>query len=211
MANILLQIERFSDGSSVISHLKTAVDSLQLNLIRLKEGGTISGIELRPLPHEFINLWNVIYAKWNIYISSLMGKIILPSQNGKAKMIYQLEAKREFDSLASDIIISSDTLVKQLGEQENKNSQNLTMLQIILGILNIGILVLILYLIARILKPIFALTQATHEIKKGNLSTSINTKGNDELSDLSKSFNSMLDTIRSNIKKLPFQICNLDF
>ncbi|MDQ6863811.1 MAG: hypothetical protein M3044_08300 [Thermoproteota archaeon] len=58
----------------------------------------------------------------------------------------------------------------------DKNSQNLMLLQIILGILNIGILVLILYLIARILKPIFALTQATLEVEKGNLDVSIKVK-----------------------------------
>jgi signal transduction histidine kinase len=76
------------------------------------------------------------------------------------------------------------------------------LLQIILGILNIGILVLILYLIARILKPIFALTQATLEVEKGNLDVSIKGKGNDELSVLNESFNSMVGSIRNYIKKM---------
>jgi signal transduction histidine kinase len=201
-SNLLLQTERYLDGSSDVSYLKGAIDSFQLNIISLKEGGTISGLELRPLPYEFLNLWNTIDLKWNIYKTSITDKIIIPSQEAKGRIIDPLGVKKEFDLLASDIIRSSDTLVKQLGEKVDKNSQNLMLLQIILGILNIGILVLILYLIARILKPIFALTQATLEVEKGNLDVSIKGKGNDELSVLNESFNSMVGSIRNYIKKM---------
>jgi signal transduction histidine kinase len=201
-SNLLLQTERYLDGSSDVSYLKGAIDSFQLNIISLKEGGTISGLELRPLPYEFLNLWNTIDLKWNIYKTSITDKIIIPSQEAKGRIIDPLGVKKEFDLLASDIIRSSHTLVKQLGEKVDKNSQNLMLLQIILGILNIGILVLILYLIARILKPIFALTQATLEVEKGNLDVSIKGKGNDELSVLNESFNSMVGSIRNYIKKM---------
>jgi methyl-accepting chemotaxis protein len=51
------------------------------------------------------------------------------------------------------------------------------------------------------LRPIFALTKATSEIKKGNLDVSIKQKGNDELSALSESFNSMIGSIKNYIKK----------
>ena len=201
-SNLLLQTERYLDGSSDVSYLKGAIDSFQLNIISLKEGGTISGLELRPLRYEFLNLWNTIDLKWNIYKTSITDKIIIPSQEAKGRIVDPLGVKKEFDLLASDIIRSSDTLVKQLGEKVDKNSQNLMLLQIILGILNIGILVLILYLIARILKPIFALTQATLEVEKGNLDVSIKGKGNDELSVLNESFNSMVGSIRNYIKKM---------
>jgi methyl-accepting chemotaxis protein len=39
------------------------------------------------------------------------------------------------------------------------------------------------------------------EVKKGNLDVSIMCKGNDELSVLSESFNSMVASIRNNMKK----------
>jgi signal transduction histidine kinase len=65
-------------------------------------------------------------------------------------------------------------------------------LQIIFGVLNIVILILILYVVARILRPISALTRATSEIEKGNLDVSVKQKGKDELSILGKSFNSMV-------------------
>jgi len=70
------------------------------------------------------------------------------------------------------------------------------LLQILFGILIIGILVLVLYFVARILRPISALTQATSEIEKGNLDVSVKRKGNDELSVLSDSFNSMVNSIK---------------
>ena len=62
-------------------------------------------------------------------------------------------------------------------------------------------MVLILYLVARILRPIFALTQATSKVKKGDLDVSVKQKGTDELSILSESFNSMVDSIRGYSKK----------
>lgn len=51
------------------------------------------------------------------------------------------------------------------------------------------------------LRPIFSLTSATSEAKKGNLDVSVSLKGNDELSALSESFNSMIVSIREHVKK----------
>jgi signal transduction histidine kinase len=70
--------------------------------------------------------------------------------------------------------------------------------------MNIGVVLLILYFVKKVLKPISALTQATSEIKKGNLDVSIEQrhKGNDELSLLGESFNSMVQSIKNYITKL---------
>ncbi|MDP9289671.1 MAG: HAMP domain-containing protein [Thermoproteota archaeon] len=92
-------------------------------------------------------------------------------------------------------------LITLLGQQTDKNSQNLILLQILFAILIIGILVSILYLVARMLRPIFALTQATSKVKKGNLDVSVKQKGNDELSVLNESFNSMVGSIKDYTKK----------
>ena len=69
--------------------------------------------------------------------------------------------------------------------------------------MNIGVILLIIYFVTKILKPISALTQATSEIKKGNLDVSIEQghKGNDELSVLGESFNSMVQSIKNYITK----------
>ena len=79
-----------------------------------------------------------------------------------------------------------------------KNSLNLMLLEIFLGIINIGVVLLILYFVIKVLKPISALTRATSEIKKGNLDVPIQEhKGNDELSLLGESFNSMVQSIKN--------------
>ena len=47
------------------------------------------------------------------------------------------------------------------------------------------------------LEPISALTKATAEIRKGNFDVSVGHTGRDELSDLSQSFNSMVNSIKN--------------
>ena len=74
------------------------------------------------------------------------------------------------------------------------------LLEVVLAVINIGILVLILYLVIKILRPINSLTRATSEVKKGNFNISVNAKGKDELATLSESFNSMVSSIRNYVK-----------
>src|SRR5713226_2370560 len=56
-ANLLLQTEKYSDGSLDALQLKAATDSLQSNVITLKQGGMISGVDLKPLPSAFLDMW----------------------------------------------------------------------------------------------------------------------------------------------------------
>jgi nitrate/nitrite-specific signal transduction histidine kinase len=102
--------------------------------------------------------------------------------------------------LASDLIASSDRLVNQLALQTDKNSNDLILLQILFAVLIVSILILILYLVARMLKPIFDLTQATSKINHGNFDVIVRQGGRDELSTLTQSFNSMAASIRELIK-----------
>jgi signal transduction histidine kinase len=74
-------------------------------------------------------------------------------------------------------------------------------LQTIFAILNIAVAAIVLFIVMKILKPIFALTTATSEISRGNLNISIKSTGNDELSVLSESFNSMVNSIKNYVKK----------
>jgi len=175
------------------------MNSLQSNIMTLKQGGMISGVDLKPLSSSVLDLWNIVNGRWNVYKSSIIQKVLIQSQQGKIATsspssstsiaaLDQLLLKKRFESMGSDLITSSDALVTQLGLQTDKNSQNLILLQIIFGILIIGILVLILYLVARMLRPIFDLTQATSKIKKGNYDVSVRQKGSDELSVLTELF-----------------------
>jgi nitrate/nitrite-specific signal transduction histidine kinase len=203
-SNLLLQTEKYLDGTSDASQLKAAMNSLQSNIITLKQGGTISGVELKPVPSGFFDLWKNVDRNWNLYKTSVT-QILTPYRQAKAttssltttsKGTDQLIPKKQFESMASNLIVPSDKLVTQLALQTEKDSDDLILYQIIFVILVVGILVVILYLVARILKPIFDLTQVTAKIKKGNFDVSLTPKGNDELSGLTQSFNSMTDSMR---------------
>jgi methyl-accepting chemotaxis protein len=180
---------------------------LQSNIITIKEGGAISGVELKPLPSGFFDLWKNVNRNWNLYKTSVI-QILAPYRQAKAttsltttaKGIDQLTLKKQFESLASNPIVPSDRLVSQLALQTDKNSNGLILYQIIFVTLVVGILIIILYLVARMLKPIFDLTQATAKIKKGNFDVSVTPKGTDELSGLTQSFNSMTDSMRELIQ-----------
>ena len=199
-ANLLLQTEKYLYGlSSDTSQLKVAMNNLESNIITLKQGGMISGIDLTPLPSNFLDLWNIVNGRWNVFKAYITNKLLTSPQARTTSD--QSLTRKVFESMASTMIESSDKLVTLLGQQTDKNSQYLILLQILFAILIIGILVLILYLVARMLRPIFALTQATSKVKKGNLDVSVKQKGNDELSVLSESFNSMVGSIKDYTKK----------
>ena len=211
-ANSLLQTEKYLYGLSSSSNtlqLKGAMSSLETNIMALKQGGKISGVELelKPLPSNLLDLWNSVDKRWNIYKTYVTNNLLmLPHEARTTNTISETTTDqplsiKEVESMASNLIESSDNLVMLLGQQTDKNTQNLILLQILFAILIIGILALILYLVRRILRPIFALTQATSKVKKGNLDVSVKQEGCDELSVLGQSFNSMVDSIRGYNKK----------
>ena len=208
-ANVLLQTEKYLYGlssSSDASQVKNAMNSLESNIVTLKQGGKISGVDLKPLPSNLLAFWNSVDNNWSIYKTYLTHKFLAsPSETRSATITKtttdQSPARKEVESMASNLIESANNLVTLLGQQADKNTQNLMLLQILFAILIIGILVLILYLVARMLRPIFALTQALSKVKKGNLDVSVKQKGCDELSVLSESFNSMVKSIKNHITK----------
>jgi signal transduction histidine kinase len=213
-ANLLFQTEKYIDGSSDASQLTAAINSLQSSVMTLKQGGMISGVDLKPLPSSLFDLWNVVNRNWNLYKTYVTQKILIPYQQAKGATATrvsspitttttatdQLLLKKQVESMASDLIASSDRLVTQLGLQTDKNSNGLIVYQLIFSILIIGIQILILYLVARMLKPIFDMTQAASKIKKGNFDVLVRQKGRDELSVLTESFNSMIVSTRDFIK-----------
>ena len=152
-------------------------------------------VELKSLSPEFSNLWNTINRQWQNYKEFININIIIPSEVARQQII-----ETQLESMASGLIDSSDTLVMWLGNYAAKNSNNLMVLEVGLVVINIGILVLILYFVIKILRPINGLTRATSEVKKGNFNIYVTAKGKDELATLSKSFNSMVSSIRNYLK-----------
>jgi signal transduction histidine kinase len=149
-----------------------------------------------------LNYWDIINQNWNDYKSSIDEKIIKPMQaTRETASAQQLSTTSDLKTEALALIRSSNDLVTKLGEFARINSQNLMLLQILLGTFNIAVLAGILYLIVKMLKPISALTNATTEIRNGNLDVSVAHSGNDELAELSTSFNSMVHSIKESNEK----------
>jgi len=193
----LFETEKFLDGSSNILTLKTGIDNLESNIEALTYGGAISGANIKSIPPDFSGYLNNVMRDFSAYKALILGKIIGGSQGSQVYTSETVPAlKKSVESTAANLVRSSDILVTALGSYADNNSQNLIILQIFLAVLNIGILILILYLVTRILRPISLLTLATREIKKGNLSYQVEQKSKDELGELTDSFNSMISSIR---------------
>jgi signal transduction histidine kinase len=195
------------------SQIKTAEQQLESNIMKLREGGNISGIELKPLPLEFTDDWNAVQTKW-VALKTAIGDQSFANANAQESVsvdtgrlnqednvMPDTSTKQELAPLFYDLINSSDVLVTKLGQAVKSNLDSLVVLQIVFGFLNAMLIVFVLFLVGRILKPVSMLTKATSEIKKGNLLVSVNYKGRDELSTLAESFNSMVVIIKNNIKK----------
>jgi signal transduction histidine kinase len=213
-ANLLFQTSGYMISGRE-TNVYDAINKLDTNIKILREGGKIADIALKPLPSKFLNSWRMINNRWTDYKAFIIDRVVNPkhelliqqrqpplnaSSSVSAPKIYQ-SARTELESRATGLINSSDNLVKQLGDDAAKNSLNLIILEISFAIMDIGVVLLLLYVALTMLKPIAALTHATSLVKKGNLDISIEQKGDDEISVLSGSFNSMVDSIKGYMVK----------
>ncbi|MGZ5548338.1 MAG: HAMP domain-containing sensor histidine kinase [Nitrososphaeraceae archaeon] len=227
-SNLMYDIaEFFLENSSDISNINSGIKELETNILTLKQGGKISDIELKPLPDEFSNDWDNIYQKW-ILLKTTLTNILKESQTRTSMVVKVVASETSAPSSLSlsssspsseleinniiktikergvlPLVNSSNVLVTKLGEYAKDSSQYSIFLQILFAVLNIGVTTaFILYIIRKLLNPIFALTNATSQIKSGNLNVVVKSKDNgDELSFLSESFNSMVTAIKNYIKK----------
>ena len=207
-SNLLLQIsEYFSQegNNSDQSKIRSAMNQLESNILALKQGGMISDIDLRPLPPMFVEDWNIIYQEWVSLKEILTNNVMQTTEStnlaAATTLTYDQALKTTIETGSSSLLNSSNALVTGLGEYARLSSQNSMILQGLFAVLNIAVAAVVLYLVLRILRPIFDLTSATSEVSKGNLEVSVKNKGNDELSILSNSFNSMVKSLKSYMKK----------
>src|SRR5215203_5312504 len=218
-SNLMFSItEYFMDDNNIdSSKIINAIDQLESNILILKQGGQISDINLKPLPLEFSNDWYNIYQKWSLLKTILTNTIIKENQIINSAVLVTTTAttttsstpEKQIDTFiktiqtgALPLVNSSNVLVTKLGEYSKNNSQYSIFLHELFALLNIGVITaFVIYLSKKILKPIFALTNATSALTKGNLDIYVKTTGNDELSRLSQSFNLMVNSIKNFITK----------
>ena len=73
-ATLLLQTEKYLDGSSNVSQLKDAMNNLQSNII---------GVNLRPLPSDFLDLSRGIDYDWSVFKTSITDNIMKGGEGGQ--------------------------------------------------------------------------------------------------------------------------------
>lgn len=195
-ASVLLQTEYYLSGSGTSLAVEESLRDLEANLLLLRDGGEAGRIELGALPPGFAEEWGIIYGQYSAFEDETQAVIATnPSEAAVA-------STTELRQLGDMLIASSDTLVADLGIYSNDSARQLIAMQVLLAFLNIGVHTLMLYLILRILKPIKSLTKAAVAVREGDLSASVPITGSDELSELSESFNSMLDSLKESATSL---------
>jgi hypothetical protein len=72
--------EYFMENSSETSKIDSAIDQLESNILTLKDGGKISGIDLKPLPPDFSRDWDDVYQKWILLKTILTNNVLKQNQ-----------------------------------------------------------------------------------------------------------------------------------
>jgi signal transduction histidine kinase len=207
-----LNIESNNKSSSEI---KSAMNQLESNILGLRQGGKMmiirgGGIDLKPLPRDFLEDWNIIYQKW-ISLKTNLTNMIIDSTDEKMdseKLIDRIEELSLLETEALSLIDSSNLLVTKLSDYLKSNSEYSLLIQQIFTILIVVVTtVFAFYISSKILRPIISLTSAIPEINGkrfnviiGQNKDNYNNKNNNELSVLNNAFNYMVNYIK-NIKK----------
>ena len=107
------------------SPVNSAINQLESNILALRQGGNIiSGIELKPLPREFLEHWNIIYQKWVSLQTNIANKIIKSTDeipNSKTSVDKHKEASK-LETEALSLVDSSNLLVTKLSDYLKSNS-----------------------------------------------------------------------------------------
>ena len=213
-SNLMFQISEYSfieDNTKNSSKINSAINQLESNILVLRQGGnSIAGIDLKPLPREFLNDWNKIYQKWISLKTSIANNIIKADDERITRSEKSIDKVKEtlpllLETEALSLVDSSNILVTKLGDYLKSNSEYSLFIQGIFIILIIAVTAaFVLYLIRKISKPILSLNSAISEVARETLNVISQRKGknhdDDELSVLSNSFDYMVNSIK-NIKK----------
>lgn len=214
-SNLLFQVEKINDGDTVqIDSLRNASDMLSKNIAILRSGGEVpssfGSIYLTPLPSSYIYKWNDIDQKRIVldqYIRTFLDQKqsanSVTIENEQQMPLPSTSAKTLIDIsniqiAASNLISSSNAFTRQLSEDDRITSQSLVSMQVLFIIMAVAVGAIILYIMARLLRPISLIIKATDEVKKGNLNIPPikHCQGKDEVSVLASSFNSMTEQLR---------------
>lgn len=183
--NLLYEISEFLSKSSSAntslenystSRISNAEQQLASNIMVLKDGGITSAVQLKPLPSDFLDAWNKVDSHWTDLKTTIQDQIYDRFAIENIKINTEIDQtvhtgldnslKEELISKAFNLVNSSDALVTQISQKVESNWDELIKLQIIFGVLIVILILFILFIFQRLLRPITLLTRATSEIKK---------------------------------------------
>ncbi len=160
-SNLMFYISEylFEGNTKNSSKINSAINQLESNILALRQGGNIiARIDLKPLPGEFLDDWNKIYQKWGSLKTILANNIIKADYEiaSSEKSINKVKETSLLETEALSLVDSSTILVTKLSDYLKSNSEYSLFIQGIFIILNIAVTAaFVLYLIRKILKPIF--------------------------------------------------------
>lgn len=131
-------LEDTSDDTPVLM----ALEKLEENIMFLKNGGTVDGIMLYPLPPRFDDEWNAVWITFEEYKANVSSLVKERSMLAKNLGII-VES-------SNTLVHLSDVLTISLSEDAEEFTDQLVTLQVVLGIVNVVAHVFMIFMIWRI-------------------------------------------------------------
>ena len=130
-----------------------SLNNMTNNIILLKNGGSVEGIMVPPLPEQFHDDWNLVQGQFVSY----EGEVLRLLEDNKKLSPTFLTAIQETNN---DLLSYSDNLTDKLGHYVDRLSHQLIFLQILLCIINVMAHIIMIYFILKIFQ-----THAEQRIK----------------------------------------------
>ena len=123
-SNLMLHVSEYlniGDNNKNSSIVNSAINQLESNILALRQGEKIiaeGGIDLKPLPRDFLTDWNAIYQKWISLKTNLANKIMESNNEilNSEKSLDIIEKASLLETEAISLIDSSNLLVTKLSD-----------------------------------------------------------------------------------------------
>ncbi|MCY4492212.1 MAG: HAMP domain-containing sensor histidine kinase [Thaumarchaeota archaeon] len=145
----ILDYGQIHDGGKTM----LALDDLRNNILFLRDGGAMSGIESTSLPQQFHGEWSIIWDKFSQYESMVVGLISdgkIPSDDINHTVVLSEIDIDGIKHTGGELVTLSDILTDKLGRDVDVHFSILILIQVILGIINVTVHIFMIILIWKI-------------------------------------------------------------
>lgn len=124
-----------------------SLDRLHDNLMLLKTGGTHEDITIPPLPEQFMDDWQFVYDRFIQYEGEVLNVLDLYTNDTMS-----IDSFAALQEIGLHMVADSDMLTDKIGHTVDLMTNQLILLQMLLGIVDITIILFLLFLIVRIFR-----------------------------------------------------------